>query len=272
MRNIMKRRGPELGQLSSKFFAYVQLKKKDTLRTGELGSVLGVDESQERDLLRRLSAAGWIVRLKRGVYLVPPRIPPGGKHSPGLGLILQKLMEEGGGRYQICGPTAFNFYGLDDQIPSLIYVYNDRISGTRTIGNLAFQLIRVSKERLGATEAVRTREGGELAYYSSKVRTLMDAVYDWSRFNSLPRGYGWIRQEITKDPKLPAALVDVTAQYGNKATVRRIGYLLEVMAQPPKIVNRLRRLLSHSKGLIPWIPGIPARGKVSRKWGVIVNG
>jgi predicted transcriptional regulator of viral defense system len=125
----MKRPGPELGDLSSRFFAYVQLKEKNIVRTGELASVLGITESQERSPLHRLSNSGWIVRLKRGVYLVPPRIPAGGRYSPGIALILQKLIEEDGGKYQICGPTAFNFYGLDDQVPSVTYVYNDRISG-----------------------------------------------------------------------------------------------------------------------------------------------
>ena len=104
----MKKPGPELGELSSRFFAFVQLKQKDTVRTGELSSVLGITESQERSLLHRLANSGWIVRLKRGVYLVPPRIPAGGKYSPGITLILQKLMQEHNGKYQICGPTAFN--------------------------------------------------------------------------------------------------------------------------------------------------------------------
>ena len=36
MGNIMKHPGSELGNLSSKFFAYVQLKGKDIIRTGEL--------------------------------------------------------------------------------------------------------------------------------------------------------------------------------------------------------------------------------------------
>ena len=79
----MKQPGSELGNLSSKFFAYVQLKGKDIIRTGELASVLSISESKERSLLHRLSKSGWIVRLKRGVYLVPPRIPAGGKYSPG---------------------------------------------------------------------------------------------------------------------------------------------------------------------------------------------
>ena len=32
----MKSKGPELGSLSSRFFAYVQLKKLDIVRTGEI--------------------------------------------------------------------------------------------------------------------------------------------------------------------------------------------------------------------------------------------
>lgn len=78
------------------------------------------------------------MRLKRGVYLVPPRIPAGDKYSPGVALILKKLMEEEQGKYQICGPTAFNYYGFDDQIPSVTCLYNNRISGKRSTGNLAF--------------------------------------------------------------------------------------------------------------------------------------
>jgi len=267
----MKHPGPELGDLSARFFAYAQLKKMDIVRTGELAPVLNITESQERDLLRRLAKSGWIVRLKRGSYLVPPRIPAGSKYSPGVALILQKLMEEQDGRYQICGPTAFCFFGFDNQIPSVTYAYNNRISGSRTIGNLAFQFIRVADARLGATAAVSTREGLEVIY-SSKARTLVDGVYDWSRFNSLHRGYDWIRQEITHDSKLCSEVVDATIQYGNQATVRRIGYLLDSLVKPPRIIMRLQSQLSDSKALIPWIPGKPTKGTVNRKWGVIVNG
>lgn len=267
----MKSKGPELGSLSSRFFAYVQLKKLDIVRTGEIAPILNITGSQERDLFRRLSNSGWILRLKRGVYLVPPRIPAGGKYSPGAALILQKLMELEKGKYQICGPTTFNFYGLDDQIPSVTYLYNNRISGKRSIGSLAFQFIKVADERLGAINAVRIREDMEIIY-SSKARTLMDAVYDWSRFNSLPRGYDWIRGEIKNEPKLASELIEVTAKYGNMATIRRIGYILDTFIRNPRMINPLQRQLSTSSSLIPWIPGRSTKGTIIRKWGVIVNG
>lgn len=267
----MKSKGPELGSLSSRFFAFVQLKKLDIVRTGEVAPILDLSASQEHDLLRRLSASGWILRLKRGVYLVPPRIPAGGKYSPGAALILQKLMEVEKGKYQICGPPAFNFYGLDDQIPNVTYLYNNRISGKRLVGNLAFQFIKVADERLGAINAVRTRENMEMIY-SSKARTLMDAVYDWSRFNSLPRGYGWIKGEIENESELASELIEVTAKYGNMATIRRIGYLLDTFFRNSRMINPIQRQLSTSSSLIPWIPGRSTKGTTNRKWGVIVNG
>lgn len=266
----MKQQGPELGNLSSRFFAYVQLKKKDIVRTGELLPILDITESQERDLFRRLAGSGWIVRIMRGVYLVPSRIPAGGRYSPGIALILRKLMEEMDGSYQICGPSAFNFYGFDTQIPNITYVYNNRISGSRTIGNLSFQLIKIDDKRLGSTNTIKTSEGISITY-SSKARTLMDAVYDWSRFNSLPRGYSWIRQEMKNDIKIASKLIDTTVQYGNQASLRRIGYLLESLIKDSAIVNQLEKKLSNSKALIPLIPTRPARGKANRTWGVIVN-
>ncbi|MFC1620610.1 type IV toxin-antitoxin system AbiEi family antitoxin domain-containing protein [Candidatus Neomarinimicrobiota bacterium] len=267
----MKRAGTELGNLAANVLAYAQLKGKEVVRTGELAPVLGITTPQERDLLRRLSRRGWIVRLQRGLYLVPQRIPAGGKYRPGVGIILEKLMDELKGRYQLGGPTAFNYYGFDDQIPSITYVYNNRISGRRRIGKPGFQFIKTGDGRLGAVKRVPTREGTEIIY-ASKSRTLMDSVYDWSRFNSLPRGYTWIKQEILKDPKIARDLAETTAEYGNQATIRRIGYLLERILDTTEYEDKLQGKLRSSKSLIPWIPDKPAKGATNRKWGVIANG
>ena len=130
-------------------------------------------------------------------------------------------LEDAGGRYQICGPNAFNRYGFDDQIPIVTYAYNNRFSGTRRIGSVLLSLIKVSDKRLGATDSVETRDG-LLLVYSSKLRTLIDAVYDWSRFNGLPRAYGWIRKEIGKDSRSADKLVQLALAYGNQGTMRRL--------------------------------------------------
>ena len=259
-----------LGRIQSQLIAYVQMRRLKTVSTGELVRALGITPQQERELLSRLARRNLIARVRRGLYLVPSRLPPGGKWSPSEFLALTTLIEDRGGRYQICGPSAFSRYGWDDQIPNRLYAYNNRIWGERKIGSAAMTLIKLTDERLGETETVKTPEGIE-AVYSSRVRSLVDAVYDWSRFNSLPRGYDWIRADLVSDSGIAKEIVRVALQYGNVSTLRRIGKLLELEGVAEPILRKLVRKLKPSSALIPWVPSLPKRGTVDRRWGVLVN-
>lgn len=264
---FMKR---SLGQQETQLLAYLQMRGRQTVRTGELVQALGLTPTQERELFRRMAKGRIIARVRPGLYLVPSRLPLGGSWSPDEILALNTLMEDRGGRYQICGPNAFNRHGLDEQIPTWVHAYNNRISGERRIGSVQFMLIKVADARLGGTEQTTTREG-EVAVYASLPRTLVDAVYDWSRFNSLPRGFGWIRRALGTQRVKPAELVELTLRYGDVGTIRRMGALLEREEVDPKLLRKLERVLSPSKSLIPWIPTRPKRGRVNRRWGVVIN-
>ena len=137
---------------------------------------------------------------------------------------------------------------------------NNRFSGTRRIGSVVLFLILVSDNRLGATGSVKTSEGFPLIY-SSRLRTLIDAVYDWSRFNGLPRACGWIRQELKDNPEAEPQLTRLALEYGNKGTVRRLGYLLESEGARPSTLRMLAQAVERSKSLIPWDPTRPKRGR-----------
>jgi predicted transcriptional regulator of viral defense system len=262
------RRG--LGKIEAMLFAYVQLRGLTIVRVGELGEPLRLSAIQERKLLSRLAKAGLIARVWRGLYLVPPRLSLGGKWSPNEVLALNTLMEAQEGRYQICGPNAFNHYGFDEQVPTRVYAYNNRLSGDRVIGAVALTLIKVADERLGSTEDIQTVEGLHTVY-SSRVRALIDAVYDWSRFNGLPRAYKWIRDELATKRVVAAELVKAALRYGDTGTIRRIGALLEREGVDKALLRKLERALKPTTSLIPWIPTRPKRGTVDRRWGVVIN-
>ena len=263
----MKKR---LGRLEQQLFALVQLRKLRTLRTGDLSGALQITLKQERELLSRLARAGMIAQVRRGLYLVPERLPLGGRWSPGEGLALNALFDAKQGRYQICGPNAFNRYGFDEQVPTRWYVYNNRETGDRRIGAIAITLIKVADTRLGETETVTTAEGDTIVY-SSRARALLDAVYDWARFNSLPRAYDWIRQDLRAKRITPAKLVSVTLKYGDIGTIRRMGALLEREGVSKPLLKKLEEALPKTSSLIPWIPTKPKRGTINRRWGVVIN-
>jgi predicted transcriptional regulator of viral defense system len=263
----MKRR---LGHLETQVLAYAQMLQMRTIRTGELAGSLRLSCQQEQEVISRLARAGLIARVRRGLYLVPPRLPLGGTWTPDAILALNTLMEDRGARYQICGPNAFNRYGFDEQVSTRLYLYNNRLSGDRTIGSVEMTLIKVADARLGGTEEVSTPEGLK-AVYSSRVRTLVDAVYDWSRFSSLPRAYEWIRRELSSGRVTAADLARIAVKYGNQGTLRRIGLLLEQEGASRSALATLQGPLRLSSSVIPWNPAGSNRGPVDRRWGVILN-
>ena len=260
-----------LGYLETQFFAYAQMRKLRVVRTGDLvQSVLGLNPDQERKLLSRLSGGGLIARVRQGLYRVPPQLPLGGVWTPDEVMALNALMEDQKGGYQICGPNAFNRYGFDEQIPNRLYVYNNRISGERKIGMVQLTLIKVADKRLGETE-VFTTPTGEKSVYSSRARTLVDAVYDLSRFNGVQRAYEWIRNELAQKRVTADELVKVTLRYGDTGTVRRIGALFEREGIKKSLLLKLEQSLKPTTSLIPWIPSRPKRGTLNRRWGVVFN-
>ena len=263
----MKRR---VGPLESRALAWTQMRGVDRIRGGDLVSALRLTPTQENELLSRLARSGMIARVRRGLYLVPPRLPLGGEWTPDETLALNALVEDRQGRYQICGPSAFSRYGLDEQVPGPVYAYNNRLSGERSVGAVEIVLIKTADQRLGDTDEVRM-PSGQTAVYSSRTRSLVDAVYDWSRFGTLPRAYDWIAAEISAERVAAARLIDAAVRYGNQGTIRRIASVLERAGIARATLAKLERALRSGKSLIELVPGRPRRGTVDGRWGVIVN-
>jgi len=260
----------KLGQKETQLLAYCHMRGTVEVRTGDLTGPLRITAKQERELLSRMARAGIIARVRRGLYLIPPRLPLGGTWSPDQALAINTLMNDREATYQVCGPSAFNYYGLDDQIPNRVYAYNDRLSGERKIGTVELTLIKVAPQRLGETEEVEIASGIDLPY-SSRARTLIDAVYDWSRFDSLPRGYSWIRGELASCSVTASELVRIAIAYGNQGTIRRIGALLDQEGTEEKQLRALESALNSSKSVIASVPRLPRRGSISKRWRVIQN-
>lgn len=259
-----------LGKQEAQLLAYLQMRDQRVVQLGEMQQPLRLSAAQELHLFSRLARGGLIARVRPGLYLVPERLPLGGAWTPDEALAINTLMSDRGGRYQVCGPNAFNHFGYDNQITARVYAYNNRISGERTIGSIALTLIKVEDRRLGGVEKLRNADGGILVQ-SSRARTLIDAVYDWSRFNSLPRAYGWILEDLRSGRVDPAQLVRMALRFGDLGTRRRLGVLLQQAGAPEEQLSVLERSLTRTSSLIPWVPNLPKRGTVDRRWGVLVN-
>src|SRR5690242_13896060 len=108
-----------LGKLGTHFFSLMQMRGQEILHLGEIQSALHISSKQEKVLLSQLAKKGLIVRLQRGIYLIPKRIPPGGHWQPSAYYLISQLMKVLNVHYYIGGTNAFHYYGLTEQVPNV---------------------------------------------------------------------------------------------------------------------------------------------------------
>lgn len=253
----------------SQFFAYTQLMGKDVFYLGELQSAWGITLKQEKSLLSRLVKRKTIIRLKRGVYLVPKKIPPGGMWQPDSLLLICYFMEISKSNYYISGLYAFNYYGLSEQIPNMITIYNDKLSLQKKLGTLSIQLIKVPKSRLKDNVVIPVADQREVKI-ASLSRTILDAIMDWQRFGTIPSAYEWIRN-FSKDRKIIRDLVNTTLRYGNVSSRRRIGYVLSKLARFPDLTKSLLKSIPVTQNWVLLDPLQGNKGKTDKNWRIIDN-
>ncbi len=265
----MKSAQTSLGPLGSKFFALMQMKNQKIVRLGELQKPLGLSDIQERKLLQRLADNGYLLRLQRGIYLVPPTIPAGGYWRPNEYYIIDKFMQIHKAKYYISGMAAFNYHNLTEQIANQYTVYNDKISGIKKFGTLAVQFIKISENRItGFIEISLAND--EKAYIASLARTILDTINDWKRYQKITEAYAWLSQ-YKKDNELMSEFIQLTQSCANMNATRRIGYTLEGLGLSEKQVLPLYKKLKSIQSWVPLIPNISARGTAIKKWRIIDN-
>lgn len=253
----------------TQFFAYIQMTGKILVYQGDLQAEFGFTLKQEQALLSKLALQGLIIRLKRGIYLVPQKLPPGGKWQPNSLYIISHFMALTTQYYYIGGHYAFNHYGLSEQIPNTLSVYNDTLSGERKFGVITVKFFKVSRNKLKNPSILKINNETQVNI-SSLTRTLLDAVMDWNRYGTLPKAYFWIKQ-FMEDEQVIKQLISETKKYGNLGAKKRIGYVIYKLSNKIELSKPLLTTIKKSKALIPLDPNCGRKGSVVKDWGVIDN-
>lgn len=241
------------------------------------GGVIGVHESalalgvSARTASARLSAwtrAGWLARVRRGVYLVVPLESEsvGQTTAEDPWLLAAALFSP----CYIGGWSAAEHWSLTEQLFRSTFVATSTHIRTRSATYLgaAFTLARVQPERLQHLTAVW--RGPTRVLVSSRERTIIDAAID-------PRWLGGLRHladvfaEYASDRKAdPAALLHELRRSGNGAAAKRVGYLAEQLwPSAHKLVDGALAL--RSSGVVKLDPTIARRGRKSSRWGLWLN-
>lgn len=152
-------------------------------------------------------------------------------------------------------------------MPQIITVYNNKLSGKTEAGGGRFIFIKLSPNQLGDTKLFQMPGGLEIPF-SSKARTIFDAIHFANRFGTLPEAYKWIKI-IAKDSNETNQLIKCALAYGNKQSISRIGFVLESLnVDASFLFNKLEKV--PSKTFFSLIPN-SRNGSSNKRWKIIEN-
>lgn len=260
----MQPTAPQFGPLETRLMTWAQMGGIERATSGEISKALRLGDTQCGKLLDRMNRKGGIVQLQRGLYLIPAKLPPGGKWTPAPQVILRHLFEAKKGDWQETGASAFHFHRLSEQVPNTTTVYNTLFSRRHKIAGLGFEMIKVTPSRMGSVMETEGRRVGTLG------RVVMDAVFDSSRFGTLPRAYGWI-SERRGDEAFLDELTDSAIRYGDGPARRRIGCVLDLLGAGGERLAKLQKSTPPFRSFIPLVAADTRQGTTNKEWGIILN-
>ncbi|NOX71778.1 MAG: hypothetical protein GXO64_03715 [Candidatus Micrarchaeota archaeon] len=216
-------------------------------------------------MLVNLVKKKWILKLKRGLYIIVP-LDIGVKGADSFIMhnfaIASKLVEP----YYIGYWSALNYYGYSDQIPQATFIATTKARKGLEILNASYVFVQVSKSRFFGTSDIEI--DGEKVKISDKNKTIADCL-------DHPEHSGGI-DEIARSIFFSIDEIDIkkivryALKMGNVTIIKRLGYILEACGLLEKYEAVFSNIkLSKGYGLLD--PMVPEKGKYNEKWMLLIN-
>lgn len=227
---------------------------------------LGVSGRGAAVTLGRLERAGWLKRIRRGLYYLVPL-------EGGTGAVVEDAWVLADAAFDPCyigGWTAAHHWGLTEQSfrSTFVVTASSLRSRSQVLLGAEFKLVKVRRARVES--AVLVWRGAVKVRVSSAERTIVDACGDPSWVGGI-RHLGEIvrRYRETTNDLGESLLIELTRR-GSGAAFRRAGFLVERI-WPEATGLIAAALAARPTGVVRLDPAIPTRGTMNRRWGLWVN-
>lgn len=217
-----------------------------------------------KDMLYRLIKKNWIIRIKKGVYLIAP-LDAGELgansytvHSFAIG---SRLVDP----YYISHWSALNYYGFTEQTPSAVYIATTKPRNKKKILDSIFVFVTLNDRKMFGFTSVNVDK--YKVNISTPEKTIVDCL-------DHPEHCGGI-EEIAKaiffeHEELDfSKITSIAKKMGNKTVIKRLGYLLDLF----DFTTYLSYLddITLSNGYSKLDPKTLKKGKINERWKLYIN-
>ncbi|MBN2755092.1 MAG: hypothetical protein JXR81_09585 [Candidatus Goldbacteria bacterium] len=214
-------------------------------------------------LIYRLKKKGILKKIKNGLYVYSPiEAGPGGRNISEYRIPALLFPD---GEYYMGYSPMYNYYKFTDQIYQVVYLLNTKLQRKINAGGLRFNLLKIQKSRMyGLMEADFT---GTKVKISDRERTLVDLLYYSAPVGGLKKAYKIMTDEVKNGRINLKKFISYLEIFPSAYVRKRAGYILENSGvKTGKLVKTI-----NSSSLMGLYEGRGRKGKIDKKWGVIIN-
>jgi predicted transcriptional regulator of viral defense system len=240
----------------------------------EIAAELEMPAGYLPELLSKLAASGWIVRLRRGLYAGTGSLPGSVEVHPFA--IATSLVSPSA----ISGWSALHHHGLVEQVPQTVTSSTPKKVVTPSMRAVApgagkhawevrgvrYEYVTIREERFFGIEEVWADERFKVPIYDRE-RALLDCFALPRRFGSLAEGLGILEEHL--DDLDVGKLVSYTLRYGKASVAKRLGWALERAGAPRGATSLLAEY--PMEGVRALDPTRPREGTYDARWMVVDN-
>ena len=210
-------------------------------------------------LIKKLLEKKRLRKIIKNTYLFIPMKAPQGRWAGNEYVVAKALIN--GAKYYIGYSSVFNSYGFTEQVAQMIHVVNDKYSIKKTLGGVRYKLIKVLPNRIYGLETRKISR--EDVVFASKERALLDTF----EFYAVKKASVILTEQLKNIDV--TVFVDYVARYPVQVVRRRIGFFLEKLGVSQKMLNKID---VGQKGYSFLYDTEAKKGKVNKKWRIIING
>ncbi|MBN2335236.1 type IV toxin-antitoxin system AbiEi family antitoxin domain-containing protein [Candidatus Bathyarchaeota archaeon] len=217
-----------------------------------------------KDILYRLVKKNWILRLKKGVYLIAPLDAGelGANRFTVHSFVIGSYLVD---PYYISHWSALNYYGFTEQTPPSTYIATTKPRNKKRILDNNFVFVTINKKKMFGVTSINVDK------YNVKISTPEKTIVDCLDH---PEHCGGI-EEVAKaiyfehDELDFMKITNMAAEMGNKTIIKRLGYLLDLFEFAE--YSSMLENIPLSKGYSKLEPKGLEKGKINEKWRLNVN-
>jgi predicted transcriptional regulator of viral defense system len=217
-----------------------------------------------KDLLYNLIQKNWILRIKKGLYMIAP-LEAGelGAQSYTVHsfVIASHLVEP----YYISHWSALNYYGFTEQTPPAVYIATTKPRNRKYILDTQFIFVTIVERKMfGSTEIEIENSPIKISTPEKTIADCLDHPEHCSGIEEVAKAIYFEHGDLNIENVLRIA-----EKMGNRTIIKRLGYLVELFGFDN--YGYLFEGVELSKGYSDLDPKLPKKGKVNDRWKLRIN-